>query len=101
MKKALLLLVALATIYATGIEGAMAGMAAGASASDMQVSGSIIHKARYYCVNRYTGRFLYWGRCRVRHLYYHRHYHHYYYRHHYRVYCRTRYSHRFLHWGPC
>ncbi len=98
MKKALLALVALATIYAMGIEGAMAGMTAGASASGFQGLDSGLHKARLYCANRYTGRFLYWGRCGHRHIYYH----HYYRRHyHYRVYCRTRYTHRFLHWGHC
>ena len=100
MRKLFLVLVAVATVYAMGIEGAMAGMAGGAAASGFQGIGTSIHKVRLYCANRYTGRFLYWGRCRPRRIYYHHYYHHR-YRHHYRVYCRDRYTHRFLHWGYC
>ncbi|MGD9545074.1 MAG: hypothetical protein AB7F41_14980 [Methylocystis sp.] len=53
---------------------------------------SIVEQARVFCYNRYTGRFLHWGRCARRHV-----------RHHARprVYCYNRRTGRFLHWGHC
>ncbi len=94
MRKFLLALITVATVYSMGIESAMAGVMSGAAASSISGTGTSIHQARLFCANRYTGRFLYWGRCRTRRVY-----HHYY--HHPRVYCRSRYTHRFLHWGYC
>jgi hypothetical protein len=52
-------------------------------ASAMPISGPMVsgtpdvEQARLYCMNRYTGRFLYWGRCGGYHRrYYRRHYYH-------------------------
>lgn len=52
---------------------------------------SMVEQARTFCYNRYTGRFLHWGRC-ARHV---RHYSR------PRVYCYNRRTGRFLHWGHC
>lgn len=52
---------------------------------------SQVEKARLFCYNRYTGRFLHWGRCAPRR----------YVRRVPRVYCYNRYTGRFLHWGSC
>lgn len=59
----------------------------------MPLATPLVQKARIFCYNTYTGRFLHWGRCGYRYSY----------RRHYlpRVYCRTRYGHHFLHWGRC
>lgn len=94
MRKIFLAFVAIATVYSIGIEGAVAGVMRGDAASSFSGMGTAIQQARLFCANRYTGRFLYWGRCRRRRVYYHHYYRP-------RVYCRNRYTHRFLHWGYC
>jgi hypothetical protein len=57
----------------------------------------LTEKARLYCYNRYTGRFLHWGPCWRRHYYYRPHY--YWRRHYYRPhYYRRHYWHRRYYW---
>jgi hypothetical protein len=46
---------------------------------------SSLERARTFCYNRHTGRFLHWGRCRSVP----------------RVYCRNRHTGQFLYWGAC
>ena len=53
----------------------------------LQSSLSSVEKARVFCYNRYSGRFLHWGSCGGGGGYP-------------RVYCRNRYG-QFLHWGRC
>jgi hypothetical protein len=65
----------------------------GAAILDVLQMAPLVQKARVFCYNRYTGRFLHWGYCGRRH----------YVRRYYRprVYCYNRRTGRFLHWGHC
>ena len=55
-------------------------------------AASPVQEARWFCYNRYSGRFIHWGRCG--HRPWHRVYRP-------RVYCYNRHTGRFLHWGSC
>ena len=56
----------------------------------------MLENVRLFCVNRYTGRFLYWGRCGGYHHYYRRHYYHPYYRHYWRPRYHRHYRHYYI-----
>ncbi|TDR94651.1 hypothetical protein [Enterovirga rhinocerotis] len=88
MKRFAIMLAAAAALGAA-TSGAMAAPAfPGAGAGD----NPLVEKARTFCYDRHTGRFLHWGSCRrARPVYSSRP----------RVYCRNRYTGQFLHWGSC
>ena len=65
-------------------QAAKAAPVAAASLAHQTAAPDLTEKARLYCYNRYSGRFLHWGACGYRrHYYYHRYYWrpHYYHRH--------------------
>ncbi len=73
--------------------GAIAGLTSGqaqaapiaaSSLGSQTAAPSLTEKARVYCYNRYTGRFLHWGPCGGYRRYYYRPRYHYYRRHYYR-----------------
>lgn len=85
--------IALAVAGAMGIFTTSAGVAApviGAAIMGSVEATSPVQDARLFCYNRYTGRFLHWGSCAPRRVYYRP-----------RVYCKNRYTGRFLYWGAC
>ena len=57
-----------------------------------EAAASPVEQARIFCANRFTGRFLHWGSCGPRFVYY---------RPRPRVYCRNRFTGGFIHWGFC
>ena len=59
----------------------------GSAILDLMRENSLAQKARVFCYNRRTGRFLHWGSCQRRTRP--------------RVYCYNRRTGRFLHWGSC
>lgn len=91
MRKITLTLCILAGLGGAPVQEASAAPASGAPVADMLKSNPLVEQARLFCYNRYSGRFLHWGSCGRRHVYYR----------HPRVYCYNRYTGRFLHWGHC
>jgi len=92
MRKTFIALAAVACMGAFGPAGVSAApIDSGAILHSLETT-SPIQKARVFCYNRYSGRFLHWGSCGRR-----------YYRRvsHPRVYCYNRRNGRFLHWGSC
>jgi hypothetical protein len=95
MRKYLFLLLVAGGISFFGVSGASAAPANGGVIAGMVQSTPLIENVRLYCMNRYTGRFLYWGRCGGYHHYYRRHYYHHYYSHYWRPRYRHYYYRRF------
>ena len=93
MRKILIALAAAGGIGIIGTSNSLAVPVNGGAILGAVEATSPVQDARLYCFNRYTGRFLYWGRCRT--------YHRRYYRTPGRTYCYNRYTGRFLHWGAC
>jgi len=91
MRKSLLTAIALAGMGFFAPGAASAAPAAAGGVLEALESSSLIQEARVFCYNRYTGRFLHWGRCARRVRHYSRP----------RVYCYNRRTGRFLHWGHC
>lgn len=82
--------VAASVLFLTAVDTtwALPAVAPGAGAtSDAQ---SDLQDSRVFCYNRYSGRFLHWGSCGYRRVWYRP-----------RIYCRNVYTGRFLHWGHC
>ncbi|MCW2273462.1 hypothetical protein GJ654_05535 [Rhodoblastus acidophilus] len=80
-------------------EPAKAAPVAGSILGKQTLAPDLTEKARVYCYNRYTGRFLHWGPCHRRHY----RPHHYYYRPYYRPYRHyyrphRHYYHRHYYW---
>jgi hypothetical protein len=88
------LLTALSIFVASAAEAPAAPVnaAAFAAIAAARDAASPVQEARWFCYNRYSGRFIHWGRCGHRwHRVYHRP----------RVFCYNRRTGRFLHWGSC
>lgn len=90
MRTALIAIVASIMMVLFGASPGMALPADGSSILGSVNDTSNLESARTFCYNRYTGRFINWGRCRRRVVQTRP-----------RVFCYNRYSGRFLHWGSC
>ena len=95
MRKVLIALAAVAGIGLFSMPSSFGAPASGGAILNLAQTESPFEQARLYCVNRYTGRFLYWGRCGGGYR------PHYRPRARYRTYCKNRYTGRFLYWGHC
>lgn len=86
MRKLLIALAAAGGIGMFNMPASVAAPASGGAILGLIQNEPLVEQARLYCVNRYTGRFLYWGRCGGYryHPRYYRRYHRHYYRHYYR-----------------
>ena len=86
MRKLLIALAAAGGLGLFSLSESVAAPAAGGAIQSLIHNEPLVEQARLYCANRYTGRFLYWGRCGGYRYYprYRRHYHRHYYRHYYR-----------------
>jgi len=82
MRNLLLLLAAVFGLWAAAPAPASAAPVNGAVIGDAFRASIPTDQVRWYCYNRYSGRFLHWGRCGHRHYYrpWRRHYRHYYHR---------------------
>jgi hypothetical protein len=91
MKRVLSALVAASVLCGFAASDVYALPANSAGLGGVVEAAPLVEKARLYCFNKYTGRFLHWGPCGGGG----------YYRRPGRRYCYNRYTGRFLHWGSC
>jgi hypothetical protein len=100
MRSFLIALLAIAGVAVINPVRAVAAPANGVPIADLLDANSLVQDARLVCVNRYTGRILYYGPCGGHRWHrHHRHYWHYYWRpryHHWRWRHHRHWRHRYF-----